>query len=627
MSYLFAADGAYWGVFDGNHFEILNANKVLFGNLDGINAEINDLGLIDVNVVGGHDVGALVGNLNMGTLRNCYVSGKVSGDINTGMLVGLNSSGTLINCYATGYVEGEYATGGLAGTSSGNIFDCFTMGVVIGTNRVGGITGGNFGQIIDSNSTSHVDGNAQVGGVAGINNDQIINCYATGNVIGYNLQSLCYSGGLVGHNSGNVARSYATGDVEGNRETGGLIGVNDGSVINCLSKGSVINRGSNNDSYSGGLVGNNSGNITYCYSIGGVSGGYFIGGLVGANSNGSIEHSFWDVQTSGITFSAGGTGKTTEEMQQRSIYTAAGWDLIGEINNGGEDIWGLVEGESYPQLMSLYHYGGGRGTKGNPYLINNVVDLQFITARPNSQFKLMTDLDMTGTDYPAWAIIGWFPDHPFTGVFDGNYHTITNLTINTVASDFVGLFGYIAGDEARVKNLHLENINLQAGTGDYIGAVVGYNVNGMVMDCSATGMVAGRDFVGGLVGVNKEGILEDCYTTTTTEGLWSVGGLLGYNNGLVNRCYATGLVEGEEKIGGLVGYNYKDKITNSYSTGFAEGDFYIGGLAGYNFKGQIANSFTTADTWGNVDIGAVVGRDFSGSYIANFWDETLSICK
>ena len=623
----------FTGVFDGNHRVIHNFSYIsvdtactgIFGYVDGINTEIKNLGLSNVNIQRGHYVGALVGNLISGTLSNCYVSGNVTGNYYTGMLVGINSSGTLIDCYATGSVEGAYTTGGLTGYNAGSLFYCYTTGFVIGTENVGGLTGENYGQIINSNSASRVNGLTKVGGLAGINNDQIINCYATGNVEGFN-KSQCFSGGLVGYNDrGYIARSYTFGNVGGNRITGGLVGVNSGTVINCLSVGNVSNSGSGNDSYSGGLVGNNDkGSIAFCYSKGNVAGGYFAGGLIGANSYGSIEHSFWDMQTSGITISAGGVGKNTEEMQQRNTYMAAGWDFIGEINNGGEDIWGLVEGESYPQLITLYHYGGGSGTRENPYLIFNMVDMQFITAKPNSHFRLMTDLDMTGIDYPEWAIIGRYPDHPFTGVFDGNYHTITNLTLNTVASDFVGLFGYIEGAEARVKNLHLENINLHAGTGDYIGAVVGYNANGMVMDCSATGMVAGRDFVGGLIGVNEEGILEDCYATVTTAGLWSVGGLLGYNNGLINRCYATGFVEGEEKVGGLVGYNYKNTVTNCYSTGYVEGDFHIGGLMGYNFKGQISYCFTTADVWGYFDVGAMVGREFSGSYIASFWDETLS---
>jgi hypothetical protein len=65
--------------------------------------------------------------------------------------------------------------------------------------------------------------------------------------------------------------------------------------------------------------------------------------LVG-NNNSSVNNSFWDTETSGQATSAGGTGKTTAEMQTESTFTDAGWDFttVWDI----EDYFGI----NYPFL-------------------------------------------------------------------------------------------------------------------------------------------------------------------------------------------------------------------------------------------------------------------------------------
>jgi len=66
--------------------------------------------------------------------------------------------------------------------------------------------------------------------------------------------------------------------------------------------------------------------------------------------NGEITNSFWDKETSGQSTSAGGTGKTTAEMQTTDTFLEAGWDFVDETENGTEDIWWILEGQDYPRL-------------------------------------------------------------------------------------------------------------------------------------------------------------------------------------------------------------------------------------------------------------------------------------
>ena len=63
---------------------------------------------------------------------------------------------------------------------------------------------------------------------------------------------------------------------------------------------------------------------------------------------------FWDIQTSGQATSAGGTGKTTAEMQTAKTFLDAGWDFVGETANGTEDIWWINEGKDYPRFVWEY---------------------------------------------------------------------------------------------------------------------------------------------------------------------------------------------------------------------------------------------------------------------------------
>jgi hypothetical protein len=71
-----------------------------------------------------------------------------------------------------------------------------------------------------------------------------------------------------------------------------------------------------------------------------------VGNKEGRGANvGVVTHSFWDVETSGQTTSADGTGKTTSEMKTQATFTDAGWNF--------DDIWAIASGtnDGYPYLI------------------------------------------------------------------------------------------------------------------------------------------------------------------------------------------------------------------------------------------------------------------------------------
>jgi hypothetical protein len=63
---------------------------------------------------------------------------------------------------------------------------------------------------------------------------------------------------------------------------------------------------------------------------------------VGENDDGGVWECFWDIETSGLTTSDGGEGKTTAEMQTASTFLEADWDFV--------DVWGIGENQTYPYL-------------------------------------------------------------------------------------------------------------------------------------------------------------------------------------------------------------------------------------------------------------------------------------
>ncbi len=213
-----------------------------------------------------------------------------------------------------------------------------------GNNYVGGLAGYNYGDINDCYVTGTVTGKSNyVGGLTGRNTGTITDCYE---IVTVAAGSSSYVGGLTGNNLSTIERCYAAGSVSGNSNVGGLTGRDSGTMTSCYAMGDV-----SGNSYVGGFAGyKNGGTIATCYSAGIVAGTSYVGGLIGYMTGSSVNNSFWDVETSDCNSSAGGTGKTTAEMQDINTFLTAGWDFVDETVNGTEDIWKICSGTNYPKL-------------------------------------------------------------------------------------------------------------------------------------------------------------------------------------------------------------------------------------------------------------------------------------
>jgi hypothetical protein len=188
-------------------------------------------------------------------------------------------------------------------------------------------------------------GGTSMGALVGTLEDgTVVNCYAKGGTVwGYDYWDV---GGLIGSNSGMVAKCHTDGKVVSQTgSVGGLIGSNAGRVFDCYATAEA------DDGWAvGGLIGSDEGEVVHCYATGPVFGERNSGGLIGYEDSGVVLACFWDVQTSKQATSAAGTGATTAQMKMAYIFIDAGWDFLGETDNGTADIWWIEEGQDYPRL-------------------------------------------------------------------------------------------------------------------------------------------------------------------------------------------------------------------------------------------------------------------------------------
>ncbi len=164
-----------------------------------------------------------------------------------------------------------------------------------------------------------------------IQNLGVTNSSASGNM---------YVGVLTGWNSSNIYKCFVTGSAEAAVYiAGGIYGMAiGGEVEDCYSEVNTV-APSDTGSFAGRNV--NSA-IRRCYSIGTVTADADYGGFVGSIYNSSSDFAdvgnYWDTETSSVSTSPMGTGKTTSQMQTQSTFS--GWDFT--------DTWTM---DGYPELQ------------------------------------------------------------------------------------------------------------------------------------------------------------------------------------------------------------------------------------------------------------------------------------
>ena len=262
-------------------------------------------------------------------------------------------------------------------------------------------------------------------------------------------------------------------------------------------------------------------------------------------------------------------------------------DIRQEQDNEGEqeDDPALAGRPMLSTVMPAAVTLAGSGSQDDPYLIGSAEELASLGGRSFSgkSYRLTQDIDMENVPMQP---IKEFAD----GTFDGDGHTISNLTISA-ASGNAGLFAE-TNSSTVFKNIILHNVSVTltggsyAGVGGLIGKIYGSTT---IQGCGVSGAVtysSGYSYnsgnVGGLVGyLNGKCTIKESYSQATIKNennnsSSTAGGLLGKTNNYytlsVTDCYASGDVTAAGgRAGGFTGYVYCSNNSHTYKNCYAAG--------------------------------------------------------
>ena len=239
----------------------------------------------------------------------------------------------------------------------------------------------------------------------------------------------------------------------------------------------------------------------------------------------------------------------------------------------------------------------GKGTKKDPYLVQNFEQLQGMRDNLSAHYKLDNTIDCSGKTLSPIGNL----NTPFTGSFtcdadsDGTpKYAIMNLSVSVAFGNYVknksgweaGLFGCTSG--ASITNIAVINCNISS---EVLGlnqmnadwsrnpgqdeqataALIGIAKKTTVKGCMSSGNINSKsNHCGGLIGRADNCDISYSYSTATvtSSGLWCHGGLIGtFESGSVKFSYSTGAVKSlASSVGGLIG-SASGSISDCYSTG------------------------------------------------------------
>ena len=186
-------------------------------------------------------------------------------------------------------------------------------------------------------------------------------------------------------------------------------------------------------------------------------------------------------------------------------------------------------------------FAGGSGTEADPYLISDGSQLAYLAKTVNDgesyfgtssqtrkYFKLTSDIDLGNLE---WTPIGKGlaygtydnPVNPFSGIFDGDGHVISNVKITQLGSHSLGLFGGVKN--ANIKNVGIDGMTVEISNVtdsskriNDIGGIVGF-LHGTVSGCFVKNISikninygCSEGYVGGIAGsVNSWSSIYDSY--------------------------------------------------------------------------------------------------------------------
>lgn len=559
----------------------------------------------------GH-AGFVGANETGGLIERCWTSMNISTQsAHAAGFVGLGYGGTIKNCFALGNVSARGYSGGFVGRSvyQGNVYEnCYAAGTVTVTGTEGnGFIGGN-------QPSSAFQYNQSEG---------IKNCY-------YNSATVStHDYGAIGKSLDEMKAADFLAALSGS-ESG--IWVQDSKYNNGLPYLSSVKapETAQTTQITVNIAVAAYNKATYSFE----QSGDVISVTMDSNGNTRLVDLMDAAQAQGkLTYSYSTTstfGRFIHTINGREVNEPDGWMFtvndklsnvsasLATVNSGDKVLWfeGTTEnhfqGPTWDSLSGEQLQWNTISTKKELLALANAEGAETLS----KNYKLTADLDLTSVSFSGIGTAA----QPFTGRFDGQNKTISNVTVT--GENNVGFFGVIKG--AAIQNLNLENVII---TGkEKVGGLVGYaqveldksdlskNIANLIGGCTVSGTVSGEKQTGGLVGLNEgktdpdtlfsiASTIDKSSADVTVTGKDMTGGLVGENTGTITKSAATGTVTGTPMTGGLVGDNTGD-IYDSHAEGEVTGSSHTGGFAGSS-SGAVKNCYS---------LGAVTGTDYTGSF-------------
>ena len=243
--------------------------------------------------------------------------------------------------------------------------------------------------------------------------------------------------------------------------------------------------------------------------------------------------------------------------------------------------------------------------------------------------SLEADLDLSGQPFDPIPV--------FSGVFQGNGHTIHGLSIHQAGSN-LGLFRYLE-EAAVVENLTVQGDLRPEGSRTKVGGIAGTN-RGTIRNCTFLGKGQALENLGGIAGINEAtGIIEGCRNQAELTGNRRIRGIAGENAGTIQDSHNEGeinaasegidedskeknnisvdrqsiettvVIEKVNDIGGIVGLSsgMVRQCSNEGVVGYEHTGYNIGGIAGRQ-KGILALCDNRGAVMGRKDVGGIAGQ-------------------
>lgn len=336
----------------------------------------------------------------------------------------------------------------------------------------------------------------------------------------------------------------------------------------------------------------------------------------------------------GGTAIPGATGNTykpdVKETGKFYYYCKIRTDIGANIDGDGIDIYSEYV---YSDVVSVTVTEAplpweGNGSESSPYLLKTASDVEALRDKVNTEgfsfentyFQLTEDITLP----TGWKPIGVTKDgrkdlkngenlNAFSGIFDGNNHTVT------VPEGGLPLFGYVRN--TRIRNLNIYGKKI-AGYG-LVNNFEGVGLSGMAVEIDNVTLKSGSSTLkSGLLGANK--------TMSPYAGCSSAFEAT-VRNCMIEKDVVIGYDRNENEIGAIAG-RMQGTVENCVSYATVYGTSYVGGIIGTRDNAMGNCSVIGCKFYGTVEAsgevaGGIVGGGYDNSTAPNGCKITINSCS